>query len=666
MALNIFIQLVQGMAAAHEKNIIHRDIKPGNIIITDKGEAKIVDFGLAKLAGVDLTQSTSSKGTAAYMCPEQIRGGNVDDRCDIWALGVVFYEMLTGRLPYEGDYPESMMYAIVNKDPKKLSDHLSDFPELLQKVITKCLKKDPLERYERIAEMLADVDKLANFYGVVVKKLKPVKIERTSRRKAYRYITAVFIFAIILVLIDNSSFFLDRGKENSIAVLPLKYIMNDTTQQWFTDGMTDALITNLAQIKELSVISRGSSIRFKETKKTSPEIASELGAFYLVDGSVVNVNDSVLISVRLIYAPDDKYLWAQEYKREFRGVLGLHGEIAKAIAGQIKIKLTPQVEARLTETREVNPETYAMYMKGMFHLNKGTYEGIERGLNYFTQAVKIDSTEPLTHAGLSLGYSIIAHMAKPMPNALELSKEEALKALNFDDNLAEAHLALAMVRIYDEWDKIRAGKSYRRALELNPNLPLALMHYGYYLILMESSEKGIPYIQRAMELDPLSNIYPAELAWVNYLHENYDKSIELANKSLELVPDFPMALFALGAGYAGKGMYDQAIEVQKKSAELSPAWEWGLAHTYAVAGYTKEALKIAAKLEMRSDVWDTWSLAIIYAALGDVDKVFYWLEEAYKKRHPYIQWMNRNEVYLKDYYEEPRYKDLVKRLNIPK
>ena len=183
---------------------------------------------------------------------------------------------------------------------------------------------------------------------------------------------------------------------------------------------------------------------------------------------------------------------------------------------------------------------------------------------------------------------------------------------------------------------------------------------------MEGREKGIPYLQRAMELDPLSNIYPAELAWVNYLHENYDMSIELANKSLELNPDFPMALFTLGAGYAGKGMYDQAIEVQKKSAELSPAWEWGLAHTYAVAGYTKEALKIAAKLEKRSDVWDTWSLAIIYTALGDIDKVFYWLEEAYKRRHPYIQWINRNEIYLKDYYEDPRYKDLVKRLNIPK
>jgi tetratricopeptide (TPR) repeat protein len=415
----------------------------------------------------------------------------------------------------------------------------------------------------------------------------------------------------------------------------------------------------------LRVISRGSSIQFKETKKTPPEIASELDVEYLVEASVVNINDSVLISVRLINAPDDEYLWAQEFKREFRGVLGLHGEIAKAIAGQIKIKLSPQVETRLTETREVNPKTYAMYMKGMFHLNKGTYEGFERGRDYFNQAVNIDSTEPLAHAGLSLGYSIIAHTAKPIPGALELSKEEALKALKLNENLAEAHLALAMVRIYHEWDKIEAGKSYRRVLELNPNLPLALMHYGYYLILMESYEKGSPYIQRAMELDPLSNIYPAELAWVNYFGGNHDKSIELANKSLELVPDFPMALFALGASYAGKGMYEEAIKVQKKSAELSIAWEWGLAHTYAVAGYSEEALKIAAKLEERFDVWDTWSLAIIYAALGDDDKVFFWLEEAFKNRHPYIQWINRQETYLEDYYDDPRFKDLVVRLNLP-
>jgi adenylate cyclase len=236
--------------------------------------------------------------------------------------------------------------------------------------------------------------------------------------------------------------------------------------------------------------------------------------------------------------------------------------------------------------------------------------------------------------------------------------------LELDDNLAEAHLALAMVRIYSDWDKTGAGQSYRRALELNPNLTLALFHYAYYELLMGNYEDAPKYLQRAIELDPLSNIYPAELAWMITGFGEYDKTIELALKSLELVPDFPFALFALGEGYAGKGMYEEAIEAQKRSAELSPYHKFGLAHTYALAGYTDEALKIAAELEKRNEIWDTWCLAVIYSSLGDADKVFYWLEKAFEHRHPYIQWLRRNN-YFDAFKNDPRYESLAQRLNLP-
>jgi tetratricopeptide (TPR) repeat protein len=221
-----------------------------------------------------------------------------------------------------------------------------------------------------------------------------------------------------------------------------------------------------------------------------------------------------------------------------------------------------------------------------------------------------------------------------------------------------------MVRIYSEWDKMEAGQSYRRALELNPNLTLALMHYGYYELLMGNCEDAPKYLQRAIELDPLSNIYTAELGWMNYFLGECDKTIELALKSLELVPNFPFAWFVLGEGYTGKGMYEKAIEVQKKSAELSPYHEFGLAYAYALAGYTDEALKIAEKFEKRSEIWDTWCIAVIYAGLGDADKVFYWLEKAYEKRHPYIQWM-KTHIYLDAYKNDPRYESLVHRMNLP-
>jgi serine/threonine-protein kinase len=663
-AVNIIVQISEGLKRAHEENIIHRDIKPGNIIITERGEVKIVDFGLAKLAGIELTRSTSSKGTVAYMCPEQIRGQKVDHRCDIWALGIIFYEMLTGRLPFKGEYPEPMMYSIVNEEPKSLSQYLTDVPELLQAIIEKLLKKDPNERYQNISEMLVDLKPLVKESKSVVIKTRPAITRLLFRKKSHLFGIATIFIVILLLILGKPYLFPERSTGNSIAVLPLQSITQDSEQEWFTDGMTDALITELAQISGLRVISRSSAMQYKGINKSPPQIASELSVQYLVDGSVVKMGDLVKISARLINAPEDEYIWANQFERDFRNILGLQGEIAAAIAGQIQIKLTPQEEKRLAERRPVNPETYEMYMKGMYHLNKRTPASMEKGIAYLHQAVERDPTEPLAHAGLSLGYSIMAHTPKPIPGTSKLCKEEASKALELDDDLAEAHLALAMVKIYGEWDKIGAGQSYRRALELNPNLTLALMHYGYYESLMGHHEDAPKYLQRAIELDPLSNIYPSELAWMITGFREFDKTIGLALKSLELVPDFPFALFVLGEGYTGKGMYEKAIEVQRKSAELSPYHEFGLAHTYALAGYTDEALKIAEKLEKRSEIWDTWCLAVIYAGLGDADKVFHWLEKAYEQRHPYIQWLRRN-TYFDAFKNDPRYESLVQRMNLP-
>ena len=663
-SLNIFFHLARGLKAAHEEKIIHRDIKPGNILITEKGETKIVDFGLAKLAGVELTKSTSSKGTIAYMCPEQIRGQKVDHRCDIWSLGIVFYEMLTGHIPFEGDYPEPLMYSIVNKEPKPLSHYLKNIPVELQAIIDKLLKKDPNERYQNLSDLMVDLNSFVKEDDSTPIKAKPAIVKLLLRKKGYLYGSIAILLIILFLIIGRPYLFPDRLEGNKIAVIPIVNITDNVEQEWFSDGMTDALITNLAQISGLRVTSFSSSIKYKGTNKSPPEIASELGVQYLVEPSAIKLGDQVKVSARLLDALDDEYLWAEEYEREFKNILVLQSDIAQEIAGQIQVKLTPQEQTRLTVTRQVNPETYELYMKGMYHLNKRTPAGLEKGISYLHQAVEQDPTEPLAHAGLSLGYSIMAHTPKPIPGTSRLCMEAALIALKLDENLAEAHLALAMVKIYSNWDIIGAGASYRRALELNPNLTLALFHYAFYEMLMGNLEEGPQLLQKAIELDPLSNIFPAELGWMNYFLGEYDKTIELALQSLELVPDFPFALFVLGEGYAGKGMYEEAIEVQKQSAELSLSHKFGLAHTYALAGYTDEALQIAAELEKRSEIWDTWCLAVIYAGLGDADKVFYWLEKAYEQRHPYIIWM-RTHTTLDAYKNDPRYESLVQRMNLP-
>jgi serine/threonine protein kinase/tetratricopeptide (TPR) repeat protein len=666
--LNIFVQLAQGLGIAHERDIIHRDIKPGNIIITEKGEVKIVDFGLAKLAGIDLTKSTSSKGTAAYMSPEQVRGEKVDHRSDIWALGIVLYEMLTSHLPFVGDYPEPMMFSIVNVKPRPLSEYISDFPVLLQTIIDRLLKKDPEERYQNISELLADLKPLIKEKSIVVIKHKPSILKSISRKKTYLYAGIVLIATLILILIMTNLYLSpDTDRSKRLAVLPFKTIANDSTQEMFASGMAEVLRTKIAELGDLNVIESASSMAYKDTEKTPVEIAAELNVQYLVDGVTINIDDSISQSVRLINVENNEYLWAKEYKVEFKKILGIFGEITKTIASKVEIRLAPQLETRLTETRQVNPESFEMYIKGMSELNRGTEIGIIKGVEYLTQAVKIDSTEPYALAGLSLGYSIIAHGSESAPEAVKLSKEAAQKALALDDNLAEAHLASAMIKIYKENDIKGAGDSYRRALEIKPNYALALMHYGYYVLHIEGVEKAISLIQKAMELEPISHIYPAELSeiyFINVIGKN-DQTIELANKALDLEPDYPKALYVLGAGYAGKGMYEQAIEVQKKAVQLNPALEYTLAYTYAKAGMTDKALEIAAKLENRNDVWDTWCLAVIYSALKNDEMVFYWLEQAYTRRHPVLQWLHRQICFFSQYENDSRFRDLLSRLHTP-
>ena len=663
-SLDIFFHIAQGLKAAHEEKIVHRDIKPGNIIITDKGEVKIVDFGLAKLAGEKLTESISTKGTIAYMAPEVIRNLPEDHRVDLWSLGVVLYEMLTGHLPFKGEYPEPLMYSIVNEDPKLLSEYLNNVPELLQNIIDKLLKKNPDERYQNLSDLLVDLTSFVKEDDSVMMKTKPAIVKLFLRKKAYLYGSIAILVTILLLIFGKPYLFPERSDGNTIAVLPLESITQDSEQEWFTDGMTDALITELAQISGLRVISRSSSMQYKGINKTAPQIATELGVQYLVDGSVVKMDDLIKVSVRLIDAYEDEYIWAKEYEREFIKILGLQGEIAQTIASQIKVKLTPQEETRLTKIREVNPETYEMYLKGMFHLNKLTPEGIKMGLSYLQQAVENDPNEPLAYAGIAIAYLTIAHGSSYTLDILNKAKVATLNALKLDESLPEAHLALTMVQTFCDIDWKTAIQSNELTLKLDPNLALAHYFYGYLLRIPGRYEDGYAEMIRAKQLDPLNPVYPADLGWMYYGDGKFDESVEECLKSLEINPGFPQAYCILGQAYTAKGMYEEAIAANRKAGELSTDWEWGLAHTYALTGQTDEALKIATELEKKNLPWNTWCLAVIYAGLGDADKVFYWLEKAYEQRHPYIQW-TRTFTYFDAYKNDPRYLSLVQRMNLP-
>ena len=666
-SMKIFGQLAHGLMAAHEEKIIHRDIKPGNIIITEKGEAKIVDFGLATLAGEKITESVSTKGTIAYMAPEIINGSPGDQRSDLWALGIVLFEMLTGQLPFKGDYPEPVMYSIVNEEPETLAQYLTNIPESLQNVIDKLLKKDPNERYQSIQDMLVDLRQFVKDDEFTTIKTRFTIKRIFHRKRNYVYGIVAFVLAIIIFLMFGKSFLSpNRSLQNSIAVLPLENIINDDEQEWFTDGMTDELITNLAQISQLKVISRSSSMQYKRTTKNPLVIGEELGVSYLVDGSVVRSGDLVKISARLISAQDDKYIWAKEYERRFTNILELHHEIAKAIAEQINIQLTPQENTLLTESRTVNPETYEMYMKGMYHVNKLTPDGITKGLSYLQKAVESNPEEPLAQAGLAIAYLIIAHGGAYTQDILEKAQTASLNALKLDNSLPEANLAMSMVLAFYKHDWKKAIESIKHTLKLNPNLAMAHYVYAYLLRIPSRFKEDYTEMIRAKQLDPLNPVYPSDLGW-NYLSDGkVDESIKENLKSLELNPQFPQAYCVLGQAYAAKGMYDKAIEAAKKAADLSKDWKWSLAYTYALAGEKDKALEIASEIESKDIPWNTYCLAVVYAALKDGDKVFYWLEQSYNQHHPWILWIGKtNALWFGAYHDDPRFKDLAKRLDLP-
>ena len=358
-------------------------------------------------------------------------------------------------------------------------------------------------------------------------------------------------------------------------------------------------------------------------------------------------------------------MWAERYERELRDVLSLQNEIVVAIAREIELQLTPQDQTRLASARPVNPETYEAYLRGTFYLNQGTPESIRRGLKHLRQAVEKDPADPLAYAGLALGYSQIASHGPWAPEeAFTLAKGAAIQALQLDETLAEAHAALAQIRLYRDWDWPGAEQAFQRALELNPNLPQARAHYGWYLTLFGRQDEAVAEIERAHQVDPLN---PMLATWIGDVHSGareYDKAIEAFHKVLEVNPDFPWALRMLGFAYDGKGMYEEAIAVHEKAAAREPGSKWALAYSYALAGRRDEARKIAAEVEKGGDSWNKQiNLAAIYTALGETDEAFRWLDAAYEKRNPFMPWLKG--PLLEPLRDDPRLHDLLRRMNLP-
>jgi TolB-like protein/Tfp pilus assembly protein PilF len=498
--------------------------------------------------------------------------------------------------------------------------------------------------------------------GIPIDKAIPIKKKVEINWKRVSIYGAA---AVLLVLIIAGAFFLFRPRISSIAVLPFKNLTGDASQDYFVDEIADELITHLGRIGALRVISFTSTMQYKGAKKALPEISRELNADAIVEGTVQQAGDNIGLHVRLVKArPEERSLWEGTYNRTITDTLMMYGDIARAISQKINLKLTPQEETHFTSASQVDPETYKAYLRGCYLLNFGTTgEDLEKGLNYFREAIDKDPANPWAYAGLAYAYVSLGHSDAAPPDAWQQARSAAERALKLDPNLAEGYACIADVKLYYERDWKGAEQNFKRAAELNPNLPMNHYHYAWYLALMKRMDEAIIEHKKAQELDPITPLHTAWLGGLYWLEGQFDKAIAEAKKCLTWQNEYGLGWLIMGCGYAGKGMYKEAIEAHRKAVAINPSWKYALGRTYALAGRKDEARRILVELENEEpNSFRAWAKAVVYTALGDNDKAFQALN--FQPEHGWIPWFSVDPEFF-PLRNDPRYKELLRKWNLP-